>query len=52
MTDAYKSIIKMIGENPDRPGLLKTPERAARAMLYFTKGYQETLAGFFLFFGW
>ncbi|VDD96627.1 unnamed protein product [Enterobius vermicularis] len=44
MTDAYKSIIKMIGENPDRPGLLKTPERAARAMLYFTKGYQETLA--------
>ncbi|KAA0192880.1 GTP cyclohydrolase 1 [Fasciolopsis buskii] len=39
----YVKILSLLGEDPTRPGLLKTPERAANAMLYFTKGYCETL---------
>jgi GTP cyclohydrolase I len=35
----YKDILKQIGENPERDGLLKTPERIAKAMLYLTHGY-------------
>jgi GTP cyclohydrolase I len=37
----YKSIIQALGEDPAREGLLKTPERVAKAMQYMTKGYQE-----------
>src|SRR6201985_41562 len=35
----YKDILKQIGENPEREGLLRTPERIAKAMLYLTHGY-------------
>ncbi len=35
----YKDIIGFVGENPDREGLLKTPERAAKAIQYLTHGY-------------
>lgn len=45
MTDAYRSLLMSIGEDPARQGLLKTPERAAKAFLYFTKGYDEKIAG-------
>lgn len=43
MSKAYESIIRHVGEDTRRQGLVKTPERAAKAMLFFTKGYEENL---------
>uniref|UniRef100_A0A670HS17 GTP cyclohydrolase 1 n=1 Tax=Podarcis muralis TaxID=64176 RepID=A0A670HS17_PODMU len=40
---AYSTILRALGEDPERQGLLKTPWRAATAMQFFTKGYQETI---------
>jgi GTP cyclohydrolase I len=39
LSDNYLDVLKHIGENPERDGLLKTPERMAKAMLYLTHGY-------------
>ncbi len=39
----YKSILKLIGEDPEREGLAQTPSRAARALEYLTQGYQLEL---------
>lgn len=41
---AVRSILECIGEDPDREGLLRTPERYAQALLWMTKGYEERLA--------
>jgi GTP cyclohydrolase IA len=36
----YKEVLGLLGENADREGLIKTPERLAKAMQYLTQGYQ------------
>ncbi|MCG9911213.1 MAG: GTP cyclohydrolase I FolE [Flavobacteriales bacterium] len=38
---SYNTLITEIGEDSEREGLLKTPERAAKAMQFLTKGYKE-----------
>jgi GTP cyclohydrolase I len=39
LMESYSETIKLIGEDPHREGLLKTPERLAKAMQYATQGY-------------
>jgi len=43
MASHYKAILQDLGEDTQRQGLLKTPERAAKALMFFTKGYQESI---------
>ena len=38
---AYLEVIEKIGEDPDRDGLKRTPERMAKAIRFLTRGYQE-----------
>ena len=47
MTDIsahVRAILVAIGEDPDRPGLKKTPERLSSAMQFLTRGYQQSAA--------
>lgn len=37
----YKEILRLLGEDPEREGLVKTPERVAKALQFITKGYAE-----------
>ena len=41
LTGHYKEILGLLGEDASREGLLKTPERVAKAMQFLTKGYRE-----------
>lgn len=45
LAEHYKAILEIIGEDVNREGLIKTPERAAKALLYVTQGYEEDPAG-------
>ena len=41
LQENYRATIELLGENPQREGLLKTPERIAKAMLFNTQGYGQ-----------
>jgi len=45
MENIFRELISSIGENLDREGLLKTPQRAAKAFQYLTHGYQQDVDG-------
>ena len=38
LEEAFKTILECVGEDPTRNGLMETPARAAKAMLFLTKG--------------
>jgi len=39
LIETYREALSLLGENPEREGLLKTPERLAKAMQFMTQGY-------------
>lgn len=41
----YAEILRLIGEDPEREGLVKTPQRAAKALYYATSGYRSDIGG-------
>lgn len=43
MKELFEDILKDVGEDLTRPGLVDTPERAAKAMKYLTRGYEQKL---------
>ncbi len=44
LQQSFEAIIKHVGEDQHREGLLKTPERAAKAMQFITQGYEQDAA--------
>jgi len=43
MMEAVKTLLEGMGEDPEREGLRKTPQRVAEAMQFLTQGYQQSL---------
>jgi GTP cyclohydrolase I len=43
MTEAVRTMLLNLGEDPEREGLLKTPKRVAEAMRFLTSGYDQSL---------
>ncbi len=43
MTDRFRDIITAVGEDVNREGLVKTPERAAKALHFLTRGYRQDI---------
>ena len=43
MTKLVTQLLRALGESPGRNGLLRTPERVAKALLFMTKGYHEDI---------
>jgi len=43
MDDTFKKLIEQCGDDPSRPGLEKTPKRAANAFEFLTSGYDKSL---------
>ncbi len=41
LVDSYSNVLDAIGEDKEREGLIKTPERAAKAMAFLTQGYNQ-----------
>ena len=39
----FGEILRLVGENPEREGLMDTPKRAAKALMFFTKGYDDSI---------
>jgi GTP cyclohydrolase I len=43
ISDHYRGLLEQLGENPGRNGLANTPVRAAKALQYLTRGYEQKL---------
>jgi GTP cyclohydrolase IA len=43
IADSYRELLQAIGEDVDREGLQRTPDRAARALEFLTQGYRQNL---------
>src|SRR6266404_3710585 len=39
--DSMRDVLRQLGENPEREGLVKTPERVAKALRFLTRGYHQ-----------
>ncbi|KAI9011140.1 hypothetical protein BC832DRAFT_529304, partial [Gaertneriomyces semiglobifer] len=43
MAESIRTVLECVGEDPTREGLLKTPMRYARALMFFTQGYEQNM---------